>query len=183
MNGTIVYFEQREQDHTIETLTLAKAQAENAGLRAVVLASTTGATAKAAMEVFRNSPVHLVVVPHQFGFSAKGNSFPKELVSELRAMGHEVHFGTMLFHTDKLYANNAPTLIASILRCFGQGTKVCFEICMMAADAGLVEEGERVVVIAGTARGADTALVMQAAPSLRHARLRVEQILCKPLSE
>jgi len=183
MNGTIVYFEQAEQDHTIETLTLAKAHAEQASLRAVVLASTTGATAKAAMDVFRNSPVHLVVVPHQFGFSAKGNAFPKELVSELRAMGHEVHFGTMLFHTEKLYANNAPALIASYLRCFGQGTKVCFEICMMAADAGLVEEGERAVVVAGTAHGADTALVMQAAPSIRHARLRVDQILCKPLFE
>lgn len=183
MNGSIVYYDDIKSNHTEETLLLAKEQALRAGIQTIVLASTTGATARLALEVFRDSTIRLVVVPHQFGFSSKGNAFPKELVAEIRAAGHEVFFGTMLFHTEKLYQNSAPSLIASFLRCFSQGVKVCFEIAMMAADAGLVAEGERIISVAGTARGADTALVMQAAPSVRHTRLRVSQILCKPLNE
>ncbi len=183
MIGNIVYYENPREDHTDETLELAKAQALLAGIQTVVLASTTGATAARALAIFRDSAIRLVVVPHQFGFSSKGNAFPKELVAEIRAAGHEVFFGTMLFHTEKLYQNSAPSLIASFLRCFSQGVKVCFEIAMMATDAGLVAEGERIISVAGTARGADTALVMQAAPSVRHTRLRVSQILCKPLNE
>lgn len=183
MNGNIVYFENQKEDHTDETLQLTKAHALHAGIHTVVLASTTGATATRALEMFRDSAIRLVVVPNQFGFSSQGNTFPKALVDELRASGHEVFFGTMLFHTEKLYQNSAPSLITSFLRCFSQGVKVCFEIALMAADAGLVTEGERIVSVAGTEHGADTALVMQSAPSVRHTRLRVSQILCKPLNE
>ena len=42
---------------------------------------------------------------------------------------------------------------ASLLRCFCQGTKVCFEIVLMATDAGHVKTGEKVIAIAGTGRG------------------------------
>ena len=38
------------------------------------------------------------------------------------------------------------------------------------------------IAIAGTARGSDTALVMQAASSQHLKRLRVHEILCKPLN-
>jgi hypothetical protein len=72
--------------------------------------------------------------------------------------------------------------MANLLRCFSQGVKVCFEIVLMATDAGLVASGEKVIAIAGTARGSDTALVMQAASSQHLKRLRVHEIICKPLS-
>jgi hypothetical protein len=124
----------------------------------------------------------LVVVAHQFDFRRKVNPFPPELAKSLRDRGHEVHFGTMLFHTNNLYEATAPTLMANLLRCFSQGVKVCFEIVLMATDAGLVGSGERVIAIAGTARGSDTALVMQAASSQHLKRLRVHEIICKPLN-
>jgi hypothetical protein len=60
--------------------------------------------------------------------------------------------------------------------------KVCFEIVLMVTDAGLVASGEKVIVVAGTARGSDTALVMQAASSQHPKRLRVNEIICKPLN-
>jgi hypothetical protein len=124
----------------------------------------------------------LIVVPHQFDFRRKVNPFPPELMKSLRDSGHEVHFGTMLFHTDNFYESKAPTLMANILRCFSQGCKVCFEIILMVTDAGLVATGETVIVMAGTARGSDTALVMQAASTQHLKRLRVHEILCKPLN-
>ena len=55
--------------------------------------------------------------------------------------------------------------MANVLHCFRQGVKACFEIVLMATDAGLVASGETVSAIAGTAQGSDTALVMQAASS------------------
>lgn len=52
----------------------------------------------------------------------------------------------------------------------------------MVTDAGLVASGEKVIAIAGTGRGSDTALVMQAASSQHLRRLRVNEIICKPLN-
>lgn len=183
MEGITIYYEDARQNHTIETLTLAKEYALSSGAAKLVLASTTGATAQTALEMFRDTGIQLIVVPHQFDFARKGSAFPPELVKQLREVGHEVFFGTMLFHTDRLYVSETPTLIANFLRCFSQGVKVCFEIVMMAADAGLATVGETVIAIAGTAKGADTALVMQAASTRHYTRLRVNRILCKPLNE
>lgn len=52
----------------------------------------------------------------------------------------------------------------------------------MAADAGLVRTDEDIIAIAGSHRGADTAVVMRAANSRDLFRTRITEILCKPLS-
>jgi len=182
MESRIVYFEDRKSENTETTFQLVRERFNNSGIKKLVIASTTGATARKAAEFFKDAGVKLIVVPHQFDFRRKVNPFPPELVESLRDSGHEVHFGTMLFHTDNFYESKAPTLMANILRCFSQGFKVCFEIVLMVTDAGLVASGEKVIVIAGTARGSDTALVMQAASSQHLRRLRVHEILCKPLN-
>lgn len=183
MEKKIVYYEDTKQDHTIETLRLVLNSLNQQKINKLVLASTTGATAAKAMDYFKNQGIQLIVIPHQYGFSDRGNLFPEELVKELRENGHEVHFGTMLFETDKLYGTNTPMIIANYLRCFGEGVKVCFEIALMAADAGLVQNGEKIIAAAGTGKGLDTALVMQAATSNKLSRLRVNEIICKPLNE
>lgn len=165
MEGKIVYFESIKDENTDTTFELALERIKALGIDKIVLASTTGATAQKALDFFGDKGVQLVVVPHQFGFIRKENPFPQTLVKTLRESGHEVHFGTMLFHTDGLYGSTTPTVMANLLRCFSQGVKVCFEIVLMAADAGLAASGEKVIAIAGTGRGSDTALVMQAATS------------------
>jgi hypothetical protein len=52
----------------------------------------------------------------------------------------------------------------------------------MVTDAGLLATGEKVIAIAGTAWGSDTAMVMQAASTQHLRRLRVNEIICKPLN-
>lgn len=183
MERKVVYFESMGPENTETTFKLVQERLRSLGIKKLVLASTTGATARKAMEFFKNDGVQLIVVPHQFGFRRKVNLFPPELVQTLRDAGHEVHFGTMLFHTDNLYASNVPTLMANLLRCFSQGVKVCFEIVLMASNAGLLKPGEKIIAVAGTGRGADTALVMQASTSQQLGRLRVNEIICKPLNE
>jgi uncharacterized protein len=182
MESNIVYFEEVQPENTEVTLALVKERVKTLGIKKVILASTTGATARQAMEFFKETGVKLIVVPHQWDFYRPVNPFPPELVQALRAAGHEVHFGTMLFHTAGLYECNTPTVMANLLRCFCQGIKVCFEMVLMVTDAGLAASGEKVIAVAGTGKGSDTALVMQAASSQHLTRLRVHEILCKPLN-
>ena len=74
-------------------------------------------------------------------------------------------------------------IVAQTLRLFGEGMKVCVEIALMAADAGLVRVGEPCIAIAGTGRGADTAVVLIPAHVQQFFDLRVMEVLAKPRLE
>lgn len=124
----------------------------------------------------------MIAVPHQCDFSNRKNLFPRERVKKLRGAGHEVHFSTMLFHTDRLFGSNVPSAIATLLYSFCQGIKVRIEIALMVTDAGYLTTGERAIVVSGTGKGADTAVVIQAGSTRNPQNLRVNEILCKPLN-
>jgi len=177
----IIYFEEPGQQNTEVTLHLAAERAKARGISKIVLASTTGDTARKAARLFTGTGVKLVVVPHQYGFLHTGQHFPEELITELERQGHRVHFSTMLFHTDDLYGTRSPSVMAMLLRTFCQGMKVVHEILLMATNGGCVASGEKVIVVTGTGRGADTAVVATAAPSTRLYELHVTEIICKPL--
>jgi uncharacterized protein len=178
---TIVYFEEPGQQNTETTLNLALARAQARGINKVVLASARGNTARTAARLFAPTDIKMVVIPHQYGLMPEGQIFPKELIAELEQKGHCVYFGTMLFHTDDLYGSRIPSMLAMILRTFCQGMKVVHEILLMATNGGCVADGENVIVVTGTGRGADTAVVAIAAPSTRLYDLHITEIICKPL--
>ena len=185
MKEYILYFEKAGAENTASVIGLVKEAASARGIKKIVLASTRGDTAKAAVDALQGSHVQLIVVPWQYGFGNQHGlgeqPFPQALVTYLEQKGHRVHFGTMLFHTEKLYGSNVPGAIANALRILGQGIKVCVEILMMASDGGCLEKGEKVIAVAGTGAGADTAVIATAAPSHNMAALRIHEILCKPL--
>ena len=181
MEEKIVYFEKPGMENTEGTLQLALERARARGITKILLASTRGDTARLAAELLENTGIKMVVVPHQYGFMAPQQRFSSELVAELAGKGHTVHFGTMLFHTENLYGMDTPRVMANLLRTFCQGMKVCVELIFMAVDGGCVESGEEVVVVAGTGRGADTAVVAIAAPSTKLPELHITEIICKPL--
>lgn len=181
MEKKIVYFEKPGPSNTEEALHLAIREAKERGLTKMLLASTRGVTARLAADMVAQTNIHLIVVPHQFGFT-ETQRFPGELVAQLRAAGHQVHFGTMLFHTEGFHGSGAPEGMAMVLRTVCQGLKVAVEIVLMTADAGLVTQGEEVVVVTGTGRGADTAVVALASTSNRLHDLHITEILCKPLA-
>ena len=70
--------------------------------------------------------------------------------------------------------------MAQTLRFFGQGMKVVVEIAAMAADAGVIPVDEDVIVVAGSNRGADTAVVLRAANSHNIFDMVVREIIAKP---
>jgi hypothetical protein len=50
----------------------------------------------------------------------------------------------------------------------------------MAADSGLIRTDEDIIAVAGSGRGADTAVVMKPAHTHDFFDLRIKEILCKP---
>jgi hypothetical protein len=180
MEEKIVYFEEPGTGNTETTLRLAAERAKARGIKKIILASTRGDTARLAAELWDKTGIKMVVVPHQYGFR-DAQSFPAELADQLNKKGHTVHFGTMLFHTERFYGADTSRTMANLLRTFCQGMKVCVEITLMATDGGKAATGEQVIAVAGTGRGADTAVVAIAAPSTRMTELHITEIICKPL--
>jgi hypothetical protein len=180
MEDQIVYFERPGRENTATTFEAVDRALSEMGIRKVVLASTRGDTARFAMDRYAGQDVRLIVVPHQYGFGP-GQRFPQDLVERAEQEGHAVYFGTMLFHQEKLFGIGPAQWVADFLRAFCQGVKVCVEILLMAGNGGLVDQGEQVVVVSGTGRGADTALVMTGATSTDLKGMHISKILCKPL--
>lgn len=178
----IIYFETSGPENTDLTLQIAKGYAEKEGIKRIVVASTTGYTAQKAAEVFKD--FSLVVVTHVAGLrEPNGQEFPSDLREQLEAGGAKVLTTSHAFDgVNRLAdAGSIGQIIRDTLRIFCQGVKVAVEIDAMAADAGLVRTDEDVISIAGTGKGADTALVVTPAISRRLFEMRVKKILAKPL--
>lgn len=152
----------------------------------LVVASTTGDTGLKFAERLTED-INLVVVTHSAGWKEPNyTEIPEERREKIEKAGAEVFTGTILTTSlerslaDK-YGGTYPThIIADTLRSLGQGVKVAAEIVMEAVDAGLVPEGEEVLAVAGTGRGADTVCIIQSKASRRFLDLKIKEILAKP---
>lgn len=185
MEGKIVYFENTGHENTEEVLRIAKERADELGIKTILVASTRGDAAARAVEVFEG--VKVVAVSHSAGFREPNTQqFTEENRKKVESKGGIILTTTHAFAgVDRALRLKFNTIalseiIANVLRIFGQGMKVVCEIAVMAADAGLVRTDEDVIVIAGTGRGADTAVVLKPVNSMNFFDLRVEEILCKP---
>lgn len=180
-----VYFEKQGRSNTERTLQIARARAEELGIRTVLVATTSGATGVRAAQELQG--FNVVVVTHSTGFSEPNH---QELTPENRraieAAGAKILTCQHAFGgvgravRKKLGTYELEEIIAYTLRIFGEGMKVACEMAMMAADAGLVRTDEPVIAIAGTGRGADTAVVLRPANAQTFFDLRIMEILCKP---
>jgi len=198
----VVYYSNPGKEHTEETLRVALGAARERGIETVLVSSTTGYTAEKAAELFKGSELRLVVVTHQTGYREPGvQLFPEDLRERLIKQGiHVVTCTDVLTGTvDVGMSRQRPpktgqldarlpyilpptnVVIANTLRLFSQGVKVCAEIAMMAVDSNAVPSGEKVVSVAGSHAGADTAMVLTATESGRIRDMQLHEILCKPL--
>jgi hypothetical protein len=74
------------------------------------------------------------------------------------------------------------TFIDKTLELFSSGTKIAIEAAWMATDAGVLEEGEHVITLAGTYKGLDTALVVRTSYSGGiFTDFEVLELIAKPL--
>lgn len=182
----ITYFSRPGEENTERTLHIAKERAEELGIRQVVVASTNGDTGREAAEVFKDS--HLVVVTHSTGFATPNT---QQLTNENREaiLAYGAHLltcqhafgGVNRAIRRQLNTYQVDEIVAHTLRIFGEGMKVVCEITLMAADAGWIRTDEPVLAIAGTGRGADTAVILRPANAQDFFDLRINEILCKPV--
>jgi hypothetical protein len=180
-----VYFSEPGPANTDRTLELARDRARALGIDTALVATTGGATAARAAELLPG--FNLVAVTHSTGLQEPyRQELSRESREALERVGVHVLTATHAFGgvgravRKKLGAYQVEEIIAFTLRIFGQGMKVAAEIALMAADAGLVPEGKPVMAIAGSGRGADTAVALYPTNAQAFFDLKFVEIVCMP---
>ena len=187
IESRIIYFERPGRSNTDETLSLARERAEGLGIKYLVVASTSGATALRAAHIFQGTDVHIVALTLHAGRWQVYRSPDWHLVEQARGMGVTFHTATHALVAnaerairDRFGGISPIELIGEALTIFSVGVKVAVEVSLMAADGNLIPVDQDVIAVAGTDGGADTALVLQPAYSSTLFDLRVKEIICKP---
>jgi hypothetical protein len=180
-----LYFSKPGAQNTDQLLEFVKEYTKKEGIKDIVVASTTGKTGAKASKIFKG--YNVVVVTHCFGFKELGKTeLQEEYRKEILKNGAKIFTGIhALSSAERAIRKDFGTLqplelIANMLRLMGEGTKVCVEITLMAADAGLIPIDKDIVAIAGTGGGADTALRIQPANAARFFDLKIKEIIAKP---
>jgi len=204
MRSSTYYFEKAGQENTDMLLELVRERALERGVTHVVVASNSGSTGVKAAEAFKDSNVEVVVVTLQAGsrglpeLSEENKKRLEELEAKIVRCTHAFGGIGMSLARWAPHQPGAPPppqppmppyipplgeLIARVLRLFGAGVKVCLEITVMAADAGAIPVDKDIIAVAGTYKGADTALLLKPAYSTNFFDIDVKEIIAKPYSK
>lgn len=184
------YFDHKGKRNTDQTLILAYQTAIKTGITTIVVASTKGNSALEAIKIFQDETFKLIIVTHHSGFKEDiENEFSSDLMDEIRGKRPNTifHTGTHAFagleRSFRLSHNTMlpVEMIAIVLRrCFGEGTKVAMEMAIMTSDAGLTNPSSKIICIAGTGSGLDTAWIIKPSYSNRLFDLKMKIPICKP---
>lgn len=189
MEKSITYFEKAGVQNTEETLKLAVERAQELNIKDIVVASSYGDTAKKLLDVVesKNLDLNVVVVSYHQGFHGEDViTMSEETMNELKERGAKVFMGAhALSGVERAISNKfggayPVEIIAHTLRTFGHGLKVCYEITLMAADAGLIKTKNEVIAIGGRSRGADTAVVIKPANLNNFFNIELRELICMP---
>ncbi|MBW9222535.1 hypothetical protein KKP97_05770 [Methanothermococcus sp. SCGC AD-155-C09] len=186
---SIVYFERAGVQNTEETLKLSVERAQELNIRDIVVASSYGDTAKKLLKLIQkeNLNLNVIVVSYHQGFHGEDIiTMGQETMELLRNKGAKVFMGPhALSGVERAISNKfggayPVEIIAHTLRTFGHGLKVCYEIVLMAADAGLIKTKNEVIAIGGRSRGADTSVVIKPANLNNFFNMELREIICMP---
>ena len=178
-----MYFEKCGKTNTKMTVELALKSAAEKGLNYIIVASNEGETAK----LLKDCGINIVVVTHVNGFREPGiQEMSEETRTTLKGYGFKVYTsihalsGAERGLSNKFGGISPIEVMAQSLKMFGQGVKVGVEISTMALDGGIIPYGEDVIAIAGSGRGADTAIILRPAHSSNILDTKIKEIICKP---
>jgi hypothetical protein len=187
LEKTILYCDSTGCENTELVLEAAKKRAVELNIRDVVVATTHGGTAIKAKKVFDDPTLNLVAVGIAEGYRENGWCFIDEERRRLEKEGikplvasHALGDGVASSFTEKSGGRSIEEVVRDTLYRFGQGMKVCVEIVLMAADAGLISMDGEVMAIAGTAKGTDTCIVVKPAYPRKFYELEIREIVAKP---
>ncbi len=182
----ITYLDKPGPQNTEDVIDAVQTHIAKSGLKRVIVASTTGATAVKFAAALENT-AELIVVTHHTGFSQEGTQrFDAEKRKMLERQGvtvltqSHVLSGVERSISRKFGGISRVETIAEALRSLlGHGLKVCVEIAIMAADAGAVPI-EDVIAIGGTGSGSDTAVVIRPAHMNNFFDAHIREIIVMP---
>lgn len=187
MMKEICYFEEKGKKNTEETLQLVKKRVKELGIKNVVVATNHGYTGLKAAQAMKDLDVNIIAVTISYGNKDQGMTITQQERRKLEDEGvnvltclHALSANVDRAFTKKFGGKSFAEVVAQTFYLFSQGMKVCVEIVLMAADAGLIDVDEEVIVIGGTRSGADTAVVVKPSYPKKLLDLRVLEIICKP---
>jgi len=187
--SSVAYFDSPGPVNTDEVVTIVVDRVKKGGVKHVVVASGSGATAKKLIVGLKGTDAKLAVVSLSRGFESEdeGGMSPKaeeDLIKLGAKMVRATHVlsGVEGSISRKLGGSSRVETIAQALKSlFGQGMKVCVEITVMAADCGAIPCGDiEVIAVAGSDTGADTACVLRPAYGNKFFDMQVREILAMP---
>lgn len=186
----IWYYEKPGESNTRDSAGFAIERAKELGIKTIVVASTTGKTARVFFEAMKGTGIELVVVSHVFGFARPGEwEFSEETATELRKQGVRIVTGTHAFsgierafsRSPKVGGGSRSDAVAEALRrIIANGLKVAAECVLIATDQGILDINKEVVAVGGTGSGADTVCVIRPAYSGSLFDLQVREIVAMP---
>lgn len=183
----VAYFDKAGAANTVKTIELSLQRCKDLGIKNIVVATSTGKTALRMANAFKEQDTKIIAVTLHAGIWEKYVAPDPDKVKEAEGMGVKFltcthvlmgNIGNAIM--DKFGGISLTDLIAHTYYTFSQGTKVAVEIAVMAADAGLIPVDQEVISVAGSDKGADTALVIKPAYSTDFFSLRVREIIAKP---
>ena len=192
MKKSIVYFEKPGKENTDEVIDIVIERLRVSNVKYVAIASVSGETALKLADALDNAglsdKITMVNVTHHAGFKEKNKL---ELTSKMReklehrgivtVAGSHALSGVGRGISNKFGGFTPVEIIAETFRMFSQGIKVCAEISIMLADAGLVPVDEEILSIGGRATGADSAAIITPANMTNVFDMRIHEILAMPI--
>ena len=173
-----VYFSAGGRANTERTLEMAYARARELGIGTMLVATTSGETARRADQLCEGMTV-IAVTPDTQELTDENRAAIEAAGGRILTCQHALG-GVNRAVRKKFATFELDEIIAHTLRVFGQGVKVVAEIALMAADAGLVRTDTPVMAIGGSGRGADTASVVLPTNAQTFFDLKVPEIVCRP---
>lgn len=179
----VQYFDRPGPRNTAATLEAVAWRVSELGIAQLVVASNTGATALAAAQRMPHLRRIVGVTEHAGWWETDTPPDPVVIAEAQRAgvtvltCSHPLMGGVDWAVYKQHRGLPEGHLIARTYYTFSQGFKVAVECALMAADAGLLDMSGDAVAVAGTGKGADTALVIKPAHTNRWFDLRVREVL------
>lgn len=179
----ISYFSKPGKANTNAVIDAVKTAVAETGVRHVVVASTSGATALAFAKALGKKAQVIAVTYHAGWHGGDVVAIKPEARRELENAGVKVVIcshalsGISRSVSRQFGGPNYPELIAATFKMLGEGMKVAVEVSVMAADSGMVPTDQNIIAVGGTGTGCDTAVLLRTAHQNSFFTLRVREII------
>lgn len=191
------YFTEPGPENLEDVVEAVEKRVDQAGIRYVVVASHSGKTALAFAERLKGK-AEVVCVSAQPSRRDRGREWPT-ISPENRKRFEELGVVVLdrfpyalestVLEENMWNTPSADRVVVETLRMFGAGMKVAVQVVLTATSSGYIEPYQDVIGVGGTAKGADTAIVMKASYATRvfsenpEHRPEIREIITMPLKK